>query len=324
MSLSMTELESITNDYFMANGGKAVEIFFKSSFLLDFLMNKEKGIFERPSGGEKIRIPLSYSDAEGGFFTRADPLSSDDRVSINAAFFLWKHAYGNATIYQTDELAANGDYGKVQLVTQKAETAQMTCRDKLAKAIYGAGGDESETLTGLLSLTNTTTSRAFGGIAEDDLVASDGTKPWHAVFDTTAEAISLAVLQGLRSAAKISDGADGKPGIGVTTEALYNTVSRILQVQQRFASDEETAKAGFTHLVYEGMILAADDFCPAGHAFALNPKHVGFAIHQDGYFARQPWADLQGPLGRSMKILWHGNMVCSNRKAHSGHSNLTA
>lgn len=323
MSLPMTELESITQDYFMASGGKAVDIYFKSSFLLDLFMNKKRGIFERPSGGEKIRIPLNYSDAEGGFFTRADPLSSDDRVSINAAFFHWKHAYGNGTIYHTDELAANGDYGKVQLVTQKVENAQSTCRDKLAKTLYGAGGDEAETLTGLLSLTNTTTSRAYGGIAEDDLVASDGTKPWHANFDTTAEAISLAVLQGLRSAAKIGDGADGKPGVAVTTEALYNTVSRILQVQQRFASDDETAKAGFTHLVYEGMTLAADDFCPAGHAFALNPKFIGFAIHEKGYFARQPWVDLQGPVGRTMKILWHGNMVCSNRKAHAGHSNLS-
>lgn len=323
MSLSMTELESITQDYFMASGGKAVDIYFKSSFLLDYLMNKQKGIFERPSGGEKIRIPLNYSDAEGGFFTRADPLSSDDRVSINAAFFKWKHAYGNATIYHTDELAANGDYGKVQLVTQKAENAQSTCRDKLAKSIYGAGGDEAETLTGLLSLTNTTTSRAYGGIAEDDLVAADGTKPWHAVFNTSAEAISLEVLQTLRSSAKTTDGMDGKPNVAVTTETLYNKVSRILQVQQRFASDEDTAKAGFTHLVYEGMILAADDFCPAGHAFALNTNFIGFAIHQNGFFARQPWVDLSGPVGRTMKILWHGNMVASNRKAHAGHSNLS-
>ena len=84
--------------------------------------------------------------------------------------------------------------------------------------------------------------------------------------------------------------------------------------------DEETAKAGFTHLVYEGMILAADDFCPAGHAFALNTKYLGFAIHQNGFFARQPWVDLAGPAGRSMKILWHGNLICSNRKAHACHA----
>ena len=63
--------------------------------------------------------------------------------------------------------------------------------------------------------------------------------------------------------------------------------------------------------------------CPAGHCFAINTHHLGFAIHQNGFFARQPWVDLAGPAGRSMKILWHGNLVCSNRKAHACHSNLS-
>ncbi len=27
--------------------------------------------------------------------------------------------------------------------------------------------------------------------------------------------------------------------------------------------------------------------------------------------------------GRSMKILWHGNLVCSNRRAHACHANLS-
>jgi len=87
MALSLSEIEAITNDYFFAEDGRAVDIYFRTSFLLDYLMNQQKGIFERPAGGEKIRIPLKYSGAEGGFFDRADALSSDDRESINAAFF---------------------------------------------------------------------------------------------------------------------------------------------------------------------------------------------------------------------------------------------
>ena len=322
MPLTFAELESITNDYFAAAGGRAVDIYFRDSFLLNFLMMQKKGLFERPSGGEKIRIPLNYSDAEGGFFTRSDPLSSDDRESINAAFFLWKHAFGNATVYMTDELQSNGDYAAVQFVNQKIENAQKTCSNWLAKTIYADGTDTAPTLTGLGSLVSTDTSRPYGGIAEADLVASDGSTPWHAVMNTTPEAISLEVLQTMRSSAKLADGATGKPNVAVTTEALYNKVSRILQVQQRFVTDKDTASAGFTHLVYEGMTLAADDFCPVGNCFTINTNYIGFAIHQDGYFKRFPWADLQGPAGRTMKILWHGNLICSNRKAHAGHSNL--
>lgn len=323
MSLTLKDFEGVTNDYFMAADGKAVDIYFNGSFLLDALMNRQIGIFERPSGGEKIRIPLNYSDAEGGFFTKSDALSSDDRASVNSAFFNWKHAYGNATVYLTDEIETSGDYAAVQILTQKIENAQKTCSNWLAATIYSAAGDEAPTLTGLRSLTSLDADRPYGGIAENELTASDGVKPWQGKTITDAEEISLAVLQNLRSAAKVSDGRGGKPNLAVTTEELYNKVSRILQAQQRFTSDSEIAQAGFTHLVYEGMVLAADDFCPAGHVFALNSNFIGFAIHQNGFFARQPWMDLAGPAGKTMKILWHGNLVCSNRKAHAAHSNLS-
>ncbi len=323
MSLTLSEIESITSDYFAAGNGRAVDIYFRNSFLLDLLMNRQAGIFERPAGGEKIRMPLNYSDAEGGFFTRADPLSSDDRVSVNAAFFHWKHAYGNATVYLTDEVEAAGDYAAVQFVTQKIETAQRTCAGWLASTLYSAAGDEAPTLTGLRALTSTDADKPYGGIAANDLVAADGVKPWQGKTKDAAEAMSLEALQELRSLAKVSDGRDGKPNVAVTTETLYNKVSRILQVQQRFVTDTGAANAGFTHLVYEGMVLAADDYCPAGHCFAVNTNYLGFAIHQNGFFARQPWVDLAGPAGRSMKILWHGNLICSNRKAHACHSSLS-
>jgi hypothetical protein len=323
MSLALSEIESITNDYFLAGDGRAVDIYFRNSFLLDLLMNRQAGIFERPGGGEKIRVPLNYSDAEGGFFTRSDSLSSDDRIAINAAFFHWKHAYGNATVYLTDEVEAAGDYAAVQFVTQKIETAQRTCANWLASTIYSAAGDEAPTLTGLRALTSEDADAPYGGLAENDLVAADGTLPWEGKTDSSAAEISLEVLQALRSTAKISDGRDGKPNVAVTTETLYNKISRLLQAQQRYVTDDGVVSAGFTHLVYEGMVLAADDYCPSGHCFALNTRHLGFAIHQNGFFARQPWVDLAGPAGRSMKILWHGNLVCSNRKAHACHSNLS-
>ncbi len=94
MALTYTEIESITNDYFMADKKKAVDIYFKTSFFLDYFMNKKKGLWERPDGGQKIRVPLSYDEAEGGSYTRTSTLSSDDREAINAAYFLWKHYYG--------------------------------------------------------------------------------------------------------------------------------------------------------------------------------------------------------------------------------------
>ncbi len=286
-------------------------------------MNQKKGLFERPTGGVKIRVPLEYDMQEGGFFLRGEPLSSNDKETVNAAFFAWKAAYGNATILWQDELENAGEYAEVQLITQKLASAQKTIRKKLAETIYGAGGDNSKILTGLLSLCSAGTTTTYGGIAEDDLVAADGTKPWEGKIDTTAAPVDLAVLRALRSTAKINDGSDGKPGIGVTTEDLFNVISGILQVQQRFIKDDWTSKAGFTNLVFEEMVLAADDYCPSGHLFALNEQHVGFAIHSKGFFVREPWMKIPDIAGKTMKIFFYGNMICNNRQAHACRSALT-
>jgi len=323
MALTYEELESVTNDYFIADRKKAVDIYFKPSFLMTHYMKNRRGLWERPPGGKKYRIPLEYDGAEGGFYTRSDPLSSDDREAINAAYFNPKHVYGNATIYRTDELENAGTYAEVQLAIQRVAGAQKQARKILAGSIYSAGADSSASLTGLRSMTSETSTVAYGGIAEDDLVAADGTKPWEGKTTTTDEAISLTVIRTLATSAKVRDGAGGKPDVGTTTEALFNVVNGILQVQQRFKEDTETAKAGFLHLVFEGKIIAADDFCPPGYLFLINSNHFGFAIHARGYFAREKWHRLVGPAGRSMKIFWDGNAICDNRKSHAAHSTLS-
>ena len=313
MSLSLGEIESITNDYFAAAGGRAVDIYFRNSFLLDLLMNRQAGLFERPAGGETIRVPLDDPMAPKGL----------------AASFNWKHAYGNATVFMPPEVAAEGDYAQVQYVTQRIETAQRTCAGWLAATLYSAAGDEAPTLTGLRALTSPDPDKPYGGIAENDLIAADGSKPWKGITLDDHEAISLDILRQTQDAAtfKITDdtGKDKvvRPNVAVTTEALYNKVSRILQIEGRFVTDNGVAQAGFPHVVHNGMILAPDDYCPAGNLFAVNTNYLGFAIHQNGFFARQPWVELGGPAGRAMKILWHGNLICSNRRAHACHSNLS-
>lgn len=325
MALTFTELESITRDYFMADNRKAVDIYFGKSFIVDRWMNKKKGLWERPNGGKRIMVPLTYDIAEGGSFSRNSTLSSDDREILNAAYYLWKHYYGNATLFETDELEATDEFSEVSLVTSKLQASQNKITKDISTAVYGSATDTAEGLTGFLSMFNTTTSTKFGNIAEDDLVANDGTKNWKANLTTTVEAIGLSVLRTMASSAKIDEGVGTKPNVGVMTETLFNIIKGILQAQQRFIKDDDTVKAGFTHLVFEEMILAADDYCPSGYAMLFNERFVGFAVHKQGFFVRKPWADLivAGKAARSSKIMWHGNLICNNRKAHIAHSNLS-
>jgi hypothetical protein len=324
MTLPFEELEAITNDYFMLDGGKAVDIYFDTSFLLNYLLKQQKGLWERPPGGEKIRVPLEYDGQEAEFYARGDTVNSDDRESINAAYFDWKHAYGNATIYRIDTLKNADVYAQVQLVAQRVGGAQKSLTKLLASSIYDTPGGNSKRLTGLRACCNETTTLAYGAIQEAELVSADGTTPWEGKMDSTTTNLTLNEIRTGASNAKIRDGKGGKPDLVVTTETNWNTIADILQVQQRFVNSDLTAKAGFTGLHFEGKDIFPDDYCPASHLFELNSNHLGFAVHANGNFVRTRWAIIpDSPQDKTLKIFFDGNMVVNNRKAHQGYSTLS-
>lgn len=324
MALTWSELESITNDYFLLDDGAASDIYFKTSWFCEQFMKKQVGLWERFPGGSKIKVPLEYNTSEGGWYLRGEAISTDDREQVAAAYFNVKHSYGTATIYRPDELANAGEYAEVQLVTQRIANAQKTARDGIAKYIYIATGDTGKMITGLLSCCNTSTTTAYGNILSTDLVANDGTYPWSGQVNTTGGVISLDLVRTIRSTAKIYDGPEGKPDYGFTTETLYNKVMSLLQANQRYVRENDAVKAGFLAMEFEGCKIAADDYCVSGDLFMVNSRHLGFGIHQKGYFARTEWSNLVSPVGKTMQIFWDGNVICNNRKAHVVGTGLTA
>jgi hypothetical protein len=321
--LTNPEIDIITRDFIEADNKQATDIFFETSFLLNYFMKQHKGIWLRPGGGDRIKVHLKYDGAEGGFYERNSTLSEDERQNITAAFFAWAHAFGNATLYRADELQNAGEWAEIENLTNKVTTAMETCRNVLAQNIYNQAGDGSKLITGLFSLTSEAASVAYGTLTENSVVAADGQKPWEGKTNSTETNLTTAVVRTLRSDAKIYDGKDGKPNIGITTETLYNKLVDQLEIQQRFTASDEMAKAGFTGLSLDGMMISADDFLGASNMLVLNSKHVGFAVHKRGFFERTKWQNLtSGAQGRTMKILWDGNLICNNRKAHKRHSAL--
>lgn len=322
--LTWEQLESVTNDYFILDGGGATDIYFDSSFLLNFFIKQQRGIWKRPSGGIRVRVPLKYDGSEAGFYGRGDTLSSDKRDNVNAAYFTLSHSYGNATILRLDTLENSGPEAQIDLVYDEIETAQASLTKVLAESLYDLPSGDTTRLTGLRALCNEDATLAYGNIEEEDLVAADGTLPWEGKMISTTEAVTLPIIRTMATTAKIRDGANGKPNMGVMPETLFNKIVDSLTVQQRFVNSADTAKAGFTGVEFEGKILTPDDYCPSGNLFLLNSKFIGFAVHTKGFFMRGPWRVIENsPEDRTMKLYFDGNMVCSNRKAHIGHSNLS-
>jgi len=325
-STPLEQLEAVTDDYFMIDGGKAKDLYFQTSFILNYLLKQKKGLFKRPGGGVYIRVPLRYDGNVSGFYTRGGTLSSDKREAITSLYFDWVHAYGNGTILRIDTLKNNGGAeSHIDLITEELYGAQASVTKTLADSIYDDTGGEAGRLTGLRVMMNGTSTVDFGGYNEDDIVANDGTtKVWAGKRTTTTESIGLSQIRDLKTTAEYGEGAQEEPNFCATTKALYNKIKAILQPQQMFTKGEVTAKAGFTGLSFEGSEIFPDKYCPSGWLFAVNSSHVGFAVHQNGNFVRTPWSIIEGSAqDKTMKILFDGNLIGNNRRSCAAHSNLS-
>ncbi len=336
----LSAMDAVTDDYFMIDNGKAADLYFQNSFLLDHLLNGKKGIWERPSGGREIRIPFRYDGNETGFYARGGTVSSDQRDAITAVFFKMKHAYGNGTVLRIDELENAGPAQRVNLITEEVAGAQASIADLLAESMYDSGeGYASNRLTGLRNLVGATNDlgsaasdqdQDYGNLSQNDVVANDLTEPWAGKLTYTSAAVSLDALRTLKTSAEYGAGKQEEPDLVVTNKAVYNKLKSILQIQQMFTTEGSKAvKAGFTGLHFEGSDVFPDKKVPgtasaAYWMFALNTNHIGFAVHKKGLFVRTPWSFIEGTAqDKTMKILFDGNLVCNNRRAHAAQSQLT-
>ena len=321
MGFTDAEIAAVTQDYFASK--EAVDIYFTDSVLINKMLKGKEGLYKEIPGSEYIREPLIYDIAEGGAWGKFDSLKNTDRQMVDSAKFTLKNYDGVAVLNQVSEWENAGPEAAISLLTVKIQGAQNRVAQDLGKDIYSASADGDIGLTGLLAMTDSTATRVYGGLATNDVVASDGTKPWVGNANSTSTVVSLEAIQALRSAAKVGNGDKDKPGMFVTTQTLWDKVERILQIQQRFVQSDEIKTLGFTGLVIAGGALVVDDYCPAGHMFALNMRYVGFGVQSGVNFQKTPWIQSTAPLSRSMHILWRGNLLCNNRKAHAVHTALT-
>jgi hypothetical protein len=312
MALTLTELQAITNHYIEKTPN---DIYFKTNILLYKLLGGETGTHLIP-GGKKIQVILEYDAGNAGEYGATTKLPLNKKEIYNAAFFRWAAYYAGVTIDLEDQRQNNGDLAIVNLVNGKLKNAQKSIRNSMGTDVYAAATNTNK-LLGLGDLFNTSTSTAYGEIAEDDMAM------WKAVKDTTAEAISFKVMQKIRRAARIDDNSDGVPNLYITTDTLKDGFERTLQTQARY-SDVRLVNAGFDNILFGGAPVVADNKQTAGYCDAINLNFMDILTHQDYNFTKPEWAaPIDQPDTKVAFIRWSGNLVCRNRKAHCRHTALT-
>lgn len=306
MALTYDQISAITQKKIVP---KMVDNIFDSNPLLQ---RARKKFYEKVDGGTSITQPLAYAQAAAGdWYSGADTLSTTDNDQFTAAEYAWKQIFENISITRLDELKNSGDAAILNFVKQKVQNAEKSIEDKMGTALYNAGTN-AKAIGGLRLILST--SNTVGGISQANY------SWWQSQIDSTTTTLTMAALQAIDN--RCSIGSD-TPSVCMTTRTLYNSYYALLQPQQRF-QDSETAKGGFTSLMFNAKPVIVDSHAPANYWTFLNEQYLKLFYHPDENFRFEPF---QKPINQNVKvakIYWAGAFGSSNNRMHGALSALTS
>jgi hypothetical protein len=294
-TINYGELGSITQKYFYP---KLVDNIFTSNPLL---MRARKKWLTLIDGGTQLVAPVAYATttAAGWYNGGSDTLSVTANDQIDSAVLDWAFAYANITIARKDELINSGKAAIVNFVKAKVQLAEKTLADTLGTGLYNLG-TTANALIGLRLAVGT--GRTYASIN------SSTYSWWNAQVDSTTTVLTIPAMQTLWGQCVIGN---DKPTIVVGTQATQNDYYSLLQPQQRF-QDEETAKGGFTNLMYNGVPFVVDNHVPAGYLFMLNEDYLHLMVMADENFRFEPFQKPINQNASSAKIYFAGQLILNN------------
>lgn len=273
---------------------------------------KSKGWYVPQDGGTFIEQPLMYAQiAAAGSYAPGAQLDTTDNDTFTLAEYPWKFYYANVTISGPDEHKNSGDSQILNFVKNKVMAAEMTLKDLIGTGIYGDGSTASD-IGGLRLLVDS--GNTVGGISQVTY------SWWQSQEDSTTTTFGTAPVQSQYNTISIN----GKtPTVIMSTRANYNRYYATLLPVQRYV-DTETAKGGFTSLMFNGTPFIPGAKVPANHIFLLNEEFLSLIYHPKRNFAFSPFIVNPGQDAKSGKIFWMGNLTSSNSRMHGKFTALAA
>ena len=307
MALTYNQINGITRDKFIPVLHDNV---FNSNPLLQRL--KSKGRYKSVDGGNKILAPLEYDDVSAsGWYTGSETLSVTDNDVFTAAAVDWCQLYASVLVSGRDKLINMGDSRVIDFVASKVKNAEKTMAAQLSTGIYSDGSD-AKSIVGLRDWV--ATDQTVGGISQTTYTW------WAGQVDSTTTTLAISSMQTLYHNCVLNN---MQPSVGVSTKANYNRYYAVLQPQQRFV-DSQTAKGGYTSLMFNGIPLIADTSVPSGHLFFLNEEFITLAYHPERDMSFTGFKDPINQDVEAAQVLWMGGFMSTNNRCHGKFSAITA
>tara|TARA_R110000796_G_scaffold248508_1_gene375350 strand:- start:6137 stop:7057 length:921 start_codon:yes stop_codon:yes gene_type:complete len=284
VTLSYDQVSAITEKYYVK---KLNDNIFDSNPYLRRVKDKSLVMID---GGTSVMVELEYAiNGAGGWYSGADTLDTSDTEIITAADYTLKQIYENISIKRSDELKNSGDAQKLSLVKSKIKNAEKSMQDRLGTGVY-SDGTVAKSIVGLRDFC--AVDQTVGGISQSTY------SWWQSNLDSSTTVTSMSALQTQFEAATVDNQA---PTVGLTTRAILGYYYSLLQPQQRF-TDSDTARGGFSSLMFNGVPIIADSHCPSSHLFFVNEDVVKLYAHKDEWMRFRPFQEPDDQNVRTAKI----------------------
>ncbi len=285
---------------------------FKHNFVFNYMF--EKGRTDMQNGGYSIIQPIMYGESTAkGWYSGYDSLDTTPQEGITAAEYKWKQAFATITISGEEERKNNGEQALINLLKAKIQQAEKSLESQFAKALFAEGsGDEMNGLKHFMQ-DDPTGSEEIGGI-------NQSTNTWwrNYTYQCTRSSADYdtIVADMMKLYNRTRDGSDHIDLI-VTDITTFEEFEKALTTTVRFhpgMTDTKLAEVGFDNYKVKGATLSWDEECEAEKAYGINTDYLNFVVHPDANFTNTPFVTPENQDARTAKILWMGNLTCSNRK----------
>lgn len=120
-----------------------------------------------------------------------------------------------------------------------------------------------------------------------------------------------------------SDGSES-PNLIIMPLNIYEKFQSLLISNVRYNTDKDLTEANLEHIVWNGVPIIWDKSCTAGVVYALNTNFLKF-IHCSGRDMKaSPFVTPVNQDVISSKVVWSGQLACSNRALQGKWSGVTA
>ena len=274
------------------------------------------GSIETLDGGKRISVDVKITaNPNVGFVAYDETVPILEQDAMATAYFDWKFCYGNAPVAKA-KLDLNGatKFEKRKLVTEIKEVAEASMINAVGAALWNTS--DADSLVGFPALITddgtTTGAGAVGGLSTATYAN------WKNQYETLPAVHTYAELRAAMGSLwrKCKVGADA-PDLILVGDELYGELEAGMVLNERYVRTEKVQKmadSGFECLSYKGAVVIFDENCPAGHAYFINTKAIGFYLHPSDMFTIGKVEKKYGGMQYNFPLSTTCALVCKNRK----------